>query len=227
MKLFLFFLPFISSISALSGRTAEAAPCTCEPVFCNQSWPYSCYCANGAKKAVYEKCCVYIPVYAKCPLPSGAAPAPAPAPTPLPVIELTKPPPSCVCEQVLCIQAWPDSCHCENNAKKACFAKCGGKEPIYQICPPPAPGLAAPSDPVTESNLPTECKCSQVNCTMKWPEGCYCSNFAKELCYKECGGEKPVLNVRYISSLLFFGKKDNLTCSVSLIQLKRSSTQFM
>lgn len=91
----------------------------------------------------------------------------------------------------MCIQSWPESCLCANDAKKKCYDKCGGVKPVYQDCSPldditAVPRSAEPTD---------ECKCTEIQCLQIYPEGCYCANYAKELCYKECGGEKPVLEV--------------------------------
>ncbi|KAK7611453.1 hypothetical protein BKA81DRAFT_404041 [Phyllosticta paracitricarpa] len=36
---------------------------------------------------------------------------------------------TCQCEAVICIQSWPESCYCQNDAKIDCFKKCGGEYP--------------------------------------------------------------------------------------------------
>jgi hypothetical protein len=190
MKFFFCLLPFLTGVFALTVRQAEeaSAACICEAQFCPQVWPDSCYCANDAKKACYEKCGGNIPIYDICPpigvtarAPQQAASTPPPPPPP---------PATCECEGWICIQSWPESCYCENDAKKACFDKCGGEEPVYQTCP----DLEAP-DKVAKPKPRDECVCTEINCLQIWPEGCYCANYAKELCYQECGGEKPVLDI--------------------------------
>lgn len=94
---------------------------------------------------------------------------------------------ACTCEPVVCLDSWPDSCYCNNTAKKNCYEKCGGELPKYQTCPP--------REVVPEPD-PTECQCPEVVCIQSFPEGCYCANNAKLQCYEKCGGEKPVLSVR-------------------------------
>ncbi|USP82315.1 uncharacterized protein yc1106_09589 [Curvularia clavata] len=204
MKLLLFLLPSIGSVFAMSipKQEAQATPCVCEPTYCIQSWPDSCYCANAAKKACYDKCGGNVPVYDTCPprdvttrapeTESESEPKSQPEPEPEPKSTTPSPPPTCECEQIFCLQSWPESCHCQNNAKKACFDKCGGDEPTYQTCPP----LTPPTAPVVaRSEATTECKCTEINCTLMWPTGCYCRNYAKQLCYEECGGERPALDI--------------------------------
>ncbi|EMD89637.1 hypothetical protein COCC4DRAFT_56390 [Bipolaris maydis ATCC 48331] len=186
MKLLFLILPFLGSVLALVARDLQAA-CTCEPVVCLDSWPDSCYCANDAKKACYEKCGGTPPTYDTCPprsiavrAPQEAAPTPVSTPTPTPTS-----PSTCVCEPVVCLDSWPDSCYCNNTAKKNCYEKCGGELPKYQTCPP--------REVVPEPD-PTECQCPEVVCIQSFPEGCYCANNAKLQCYEKCGGEKPVLS---------------------------------
>ncbi|XP_014559233.1 hypothetical protein COCVIDRAFT_35505 [Bipolaris victoriae FI3] len=185
MKLLFLILPFLGSVLALVPRDPRAASgvCTCETVVCAQVWPDSCYCANDAKKVCYEKCGGSPPTYNTCP-PRGVtarAADEAAAPTPTPTA-----PSTCVCEPVFCLDSWPDSCYCNNTAKKNCYEKCGGELPEYQKCPP----RAAKPDPVPEP----KCQCPEINCIQSFPEGCYCANNAKLQCYQQCGGEEPVLS---------------------------------
>lgn len=44
--------------------------------------------------------------------------------------------PGCECEEMMCIQSFPDSCHCAYNIAKTCYDKCGGKSPGLNVCPP-------------------------------------------------------------------------------------------
>jgi hypothetical protein len=39
----------------------------------------------------------------------------------------------CQCEERFCIQAFPASCICQNNIKHACWKKCGGPKPAFQV----------------------------------------------------------------------------------------------
>jgi hypothetical protein len=39
----------------------------------------------------------------------------------------------CECEEVMCIQSWPEGCYCANAAKEQCHKKCGGKKPKFQV----------------------------------------------------------------------------------------------
>ncbi|KAF5851044.1 hypothetical protein GGP41_010650 [Bipolaris sorokiniana] len=191
MKWLFLILPFMGSVLALVPREPQAASaaCTCDTVFCTQVWPDSCYCANDAKNACYEKCGGSPPTYDTCPprgiiarTPQEAAPTPAPTPMP---------PSTCICEPVFCLDSWPESCYCNNAVKKNCYEKCGGEIPKYQTCPPRE--VVPKPDPVPKPDS-TECQCPEINCIQSFPEGCYCANNAKLQCYKKCGGEEPVLS---------------------------------
>lgn len=50
---------------------------------------------------------------------------------------VASPTPSLTCAlkycEIICIQVFPQSCYCENAAKKACFDNCGGPVPSYQV----------------------------------------------------------------------------------------------
>lgn len=37
---------------------------------------------------------------------------------------------TCPCEQVYCIQSFPDSCYCERAAAERCYESCGGEKPV-------------------------------------------------------------------------------------------------
>ncbi|KAK8188194.1 hypothetical protein HDK77DRAFT_47568 [Phyllosticta capitalensis] len=41
---------------------------------------------------------------------------------------------TCQCEAVICVQSWPESCHCSNDAKIDCYNKCGGEYPTLATC---------------------------------------------------------------------------------------------
>ncbi|KAH6878432.1 hypothetical protein BKA58DRAFT_95623 [Alternaria rosae] len=169
--------------------------CVCEEVFCILSFPEGCYCQNDAKKACFEKCGGEKPTYQDCTIPIDAVKARAPEPEPVPeAVPAPVPAPqdeTCVCEEVFCILSWPQGCYCRNDAKKACFEKCGGEEPTYDDCtvdivnPQPAPT----STPVP---LPEPiCVCEDVVCIQSIPESCLCRNAADKACFEKCGGEEP------------------------------------
>jgi len=162
--------------------------CVCEEVFCILSWPAGCYCRNDAKKACFEKCGGEEPTYDDCSV-DIISPQPAPTPTPVPLPE-----PICVCEDVVCIQSIPESCLCRNAADKACFEKCGGEEPTYQDCGVDlTPRAAEPvPEPVPEPQDQVCIWCPEADCTLAFPEGCYCRNDNARKCFEECGGPEPI-----------------------------------
>lgn len=112
---------------------------------------------------------------------------------------------------MLCIQVFPDSCHCAYGIAKSCYDKCGGPSPGLNTCPPlnPRGGISLdgpvkrnaspePQDVVSEllagllKPKPVKtCKCDQTVCVQSWPASCYCAKAAKQACYKKCGGKKP------------------------------------
>ncbi|CBX94700.1 hypothetical protein IAQ61_009382, partial [Plenodomus lingam] len=108
------------------------------------------------------------------------------------------PAPSCVCEEVICAQSFPESCLCANRAAQSCYAKCGGPQPMMKSCT--AGALVArevepeaSSDPEQVPELAKECTCEETMCIQMWPDSCWCANAAAQQCYKKCGGRKPVL----------------------------------
>jgi hypothetical protein len=129
-----------------------------------------------------------------------------PAPSPKPS--------SCVCDDIMCIQAWPQSCHCDNGARMRCWEKCGGPEPTMASCPPipaiqpvptPFPGTPVPlPSPLPEPTFeptPIE-KCHvDITCATMWPESCYCENARNKIRNELCGAEFIEPMVR--SPLLF------------------------
>lgn len=60
---------------------------------------------------------------------------PTPALPSSPVLSDTPLVPGCECEEMFCIQSYPESCHCAYNIKKTCWAKCGGPSPGLNTCP--------------------------------------------------------------------------------------------
>ncbi|KAI4617245.1 hypothetical protein J4E80_005444 [Alternaria sp. BMP 0032] len=161
--------------------------CVCEDVICILSFPEGCYCRNDAKKACFEKCGGEEPTYDDCTV-DIVTPQPAPTPTPL------LPEPICVCEGYVCIQSWPESCLCRNAGEKACFEKCGGEEPTYQDCGVDlTPRAAEPvPEPVPEPQDQVCIWCPEADCTLAFPEGCYCRNDNARKCFEECGGPEPI-----------------------------------
>ncbi|KAF1830964.1 hypothetical protein BDW02DRAFT_76685 [Decorospora gaudefroyi] len=130
MKSSLFFiLPFFG-IALAAAEDPKPTSCICEPAVCREIWPQACYCENEAKKKCFEKCGGTEPTYQSCP-PLGTKLRPSPSAGP--ACGSKK---ECVCDQVMCIQSWPESCYCANAAKEQCYKKCGGEKPELQDCPP-------------------------------------------------------------------------------------------
>jgi hypothetical protein len=50
-------------------KTDNEATCECESVFCIQSFPEGCYCANAAAQSCYEKCGGVAPHLKVCSMP--------------------------------------------------------------------------------------------------------------------------------------------------------------
>jgi hypothetical protein len=145
----------------------------CEEVICVLSFPEGCYCRNNATRACFEKCGGAEPMYQDCSLPDVETRAPEPVPEPLPLPE--PPADTCVCEDVVCIQSWLESCYCRNDADKACYEKCGGLEPVYQSCTAVDDMIArAPApEPVPEPEAQA-CVCAPGPrfCPQVWPDSC-------------------------------------------------------
>lgn len=98
----------------------------------------------------------------------------------------------CVCDDIMCVQSWPESCHCANNAVQQCYDRCGGEKPILQSC--------QQIDEVEPASKPAEtCSCEMVQCIQLWPDSCYCANAAAERCHKKCGGERPKPQVWFLN----------------------------
>jgi hypothetical protein len=186
-------------VSNVSPPKPTPTQCVCEDVICILSFPEGCYCRNNATKACFDKCGGVEPEYQNCSIDDVQARAPKPEPAPEPESEAK----ACVCAPgpLFCPQVWPQSCYCEYNAKKACSDKCGGPAPPLPNCPPLTPidikaRVAEPKSVPAPATPPPKCECPLVKCIASWPETCYCQNAAKERCYQQCGGKKPVLQVR-------------------------------
>ncbi|KAK8237771.1 hypothetical protein IWZ00DRAFT_543198 [Phyllosticta capitalensis] len=135
---------FLSLLALLPIALAVPAPqdsntqCTCPPPTCPQEEPAGCECRNKAildcsdqKQAAGLPCPV--PAIAACPkgrTTTNEPPPQKPKEKPPPAV---KPNPNfkCPCEEVYCIQSYPESCECENRNKRECFDNCGGLEPTY------------------------------------------------------------------------------------------------
>ncbi|KAH9868745.1 hypothetical protein J1614_007817 [Plenodomus biglobosus] len=117
------------------SAVATPLPCVCEEVLCTQQWPESCFCENKVAQDCYAKCGGPQPTLQTCP--ASALPAreaePAVELDPVPVSDSTG---NCTCEDIMCIQVWPDSCWCANAAAERCYDKCGGEKPQLMSCPP-------------------------------------------------------------------------------------------
>ncbi|RYN17115.1 hypothetical protein AA0112_g12212 [Alternaria arborescens] len=166
--------------------------CVCEEIICVLSFPEGCYCRNNATRACFENCGGAEPMYQDCSLPDVETHAPEPVPEPLPLLEPQTD--TCVCEDVVCIQSWPESCYCRNDADKACYEKCGGIEPVYQSCTAVDNVVArAPApEPVPEPEAQA-CVCAPGPhlCPQVWPDSCYCDYNAAKACSDKCGGPAP------------------------------------
>lgn len=132
--------------------------------------PQECECKNAAKISCYKRLkdnqCpgVKPPVLQNCKDIYKTTTTKKSTPTP----------PPCTCEPVFCVQSFPESCICQNNAAVACAKKCGKPIPPLQDCG-------------------TECECPLVNCIQSFPEGCICQNNAAINCAQRCGRPTPPL----------------------------------
>ncbi|KAF2135254.1 uncharacterized protein K452DRAFT_293358 [Aplosporella prunicola CBS 121167] len=94
---------------------------------------------------------------------------------------------ACVCEDVFCIQSWPESCICANNAKIDCYNKCGGAYPTLGDCNANVAAPAAVKARAPQSDLKPECGSRGLpNC----PAGQECVKLPGATCGPEsdCGG---------------------------------------
>ncbi|KAK7533740.1 uncharacterized protein J3D65DRAFT_660183 [Phyllosticta citribraziliensis] len=182
--LLLALLPVALAVPAPQDGPVRDTQCTCPPPECPQEEPAGCDCRNKAildcsdqKQAAGLTCPV--PALAACPKqPNTENPAPPPP-------RKEKPPPAvkpnpnfkCPCEEIYCIQSYPESCECANRNARECYDNCGGPEPVYDDrcgfgddTPPPrrdpnpqpqpdpfnTPGPVIPPDPLppVENNPP-------------------------------------------------------------------------
>ncbi|KAF3045530.1 hypothetical protein E8E12_009295 [Didymella heteroderae] len=197
--------------------------CECEETMCIMSFPEGCHCQWNVKKDCYDKCGGVSPGINTCsalPVPPVPKPSPRPKPSP-PVLSLPDLPevPGCECEQMMCIQSYPDSCHCEWGIAKNCYDKCGGKSPGPNTCPPkslfgggllddsPVKRDAAPEPQRSTVPIPVDipkavagvvgalenkaCDFEERFCIQQWPQSCICANANKYLRYLKCGGAIP------------------------------------
>lgn len=108
-------------------QTAKPAICECPEISCIASWPDSCICANTAAQNCYQKCGGAPPVLKDCSVTES----------PISRSDLAAKPEAaerCECDEIMCIQMWPESCYCANAAAESCYQKCGGKKPKLQVC---------------------------------------------------------------------------------------------
>lgn len=201
--------------------------CECEETMCIMSFPEGCHCQWNVKKDCYFKCGGVSPGINTCPaLPVPPAPKPTPRPRPTPqVLPLPDVPsvPGCECEEMMCIQSYPESCHCAWGIAKSCYDKCGGKSPGINTCPSqdsfggglygdgPVKRAAAPDPQKSTVPVPLTipkvvssivgalgnkpCKFEERFCTQQWPQSCYCANANKYARYMQCGGVFPTYQV--------------------------------
>lgn len=195
--------------------------CECEETMCIMSFPEGCHCQWNVKKTCYDKCGGVSPGINTCPalpVPPASKPTPRPTPTPSVLPDLPKVP-GCECEQMMCIQSFPDSCHCEYGIAKDCYDKCGGKSPGSNTCPPkdvfggglygdgPVKRDAAPEPQRSTVPIPVNipkvvagavgtvenkaCNYEERFCAQVWPQSCICANTNKYNRYLKCGGVAP------------------------------------
>lgn len=142
MKSVLILLPALLGAFALA-QLESADLCACPQVKCPGDDPAKlCECLNAREKKCKEICPKHKPTYKICP----TKPSP-PTPTP-----------SCECEQMFCIQVWPQSCYCGNDNAKRCYEQCGGPEPAYQSCPPLSEEPIATPKPTKTKSMTTTTK---------------------------------------------------------------------
>ncbi|KAF1934091.1 uncharacterized protein M421DRAFT_112764 [Didymella exigua CBS 183.55] len=190
---------------------------------CIMSFPEGCHCQWNVKKDCYNKCGGVSPGINTCPalsippVPKSIL-RPKPAPHVLRLPDLPKVP-GCKCEQTMCIQSYPDSCHCAWNIAKDCYDKCGGKSPGINTCPPknsfggdsyvdgPVKRAAAPEPQSSTATIPVTipkislgtvgaignkaCDFEERFCIQQWPQSCFCANANKYARYLRCGGAIP------------------------------------
>ncbi|KAF2254874.1 hypothetical protein BU26DRAFT_527802 [Trematosphaeria pertusa] len=171
MKSFLL-LPLLGAL-ALAQTPTDETKCQCPQVKCDASDAVThanhcvqtlCQCLNNRETLCKEHCPDYVPTYLPCPAKPTSTPTPKPTD------------PSCVCEEVMCLQMWPDSCYCQNAAKQKCYEKCGGAPPTLQVCPP-----LSSSKFITRTVLPTKLPPTPTPTKKPWPT------------HAPCGGGRPNL----------------------------------
>ncbi|KZM19669.1 hypothetical protein ST47_g8952 [Ascochyta rabiei] len=161
MKLLYLALPLLGSLAIAQSLVEDA--CQCPQVRCPDSLTYLC-----PRKTTTPVSTLPTPSLPILGIPTPALPTPA-LPTPVlpqgPQLSDTPRIPGCVCEEMMCIQSYPDSCHCAYGIAKTCWQKCGGPSPGLNTCPPlgsspfdgPVKRAAAPEPQTTpkESPVPT------------------------------------------------------------------------
>ncbi|KAF2823209.1 hypothetical protein CC86DRAFT_64403 [Ophiobolus disseminans] len=125
--------------------------CECLQINCLQVWPGSCHCANSAKQRCFEDCGGKKPDLMDCGDESVVARAPEPEVLPRAPAVAVK----CTCDDVFCVQMWPESCHCANAAEQACATKCGRKAALKECPPQPSLTLTTKAKPKTKTPKPT------------------------------------------------------------------------
>ncbi|KAF2500903.1 hypothetical protein BU16DRAFT_598654, partial [Lophium mytilinum] len=109
---------------------ATTTQCECAWVKCGGTAAQICQCQNSAQISCASKC-GGTPTLLPCPMDPPASSA---SPTSTTPEWLPEPTQTCECEAYMCIQSWPESCICENEAKVECYHKCGGPAPELQTC---------------------------------------------------------------------------------------------
>ncbi|KAF2632525.1 hypothetical protein BU25DRAFT_330635 [Macroventuria anomochaeta] len=115
MKLLYLTLPLLGSLAIAQSLVED--DCQCPQVKCPASDTFEgCRCTNLAELRCKRRCPNYTPTKFKVgPMQSTSE--------------------TCKCEEGMCVQAWPASCICANANKHACWKKCGGVKPAFQVSP--------------------------------------------------------------------------------------------
>jgi hypothetical protein len=95
--------------------------CECPLVNCLAN-SETCNCINTAAQNCYDKCGGKPPTFQSC-----EAVDPDTVDSGLSIETV------CECDDIMCIQSWPESCLCENAAAQACHQKCGGTQPSLKV----------------------------------------------------------------------------------------------
>ncbi|KAF1936535.1 hypothetical protein EJ02DRAFT_480047 [Clathrospora elynae] len=133
MKSFQLLFSLLGALATVTGLQGGNCVSRCPQVKCLVTDEIAvCRCINNRERRCYRICPDYTPTFTLCPAKPISTPISAPS------LDSTA---SCVCDDVFCIQMWPDSCHCANDAAQKCYEKCG-VVPALQSCGDGVPPLS-------------------------------------------------------------------------------------